>query len=82
MSIFEYNEEQHIRSEREHAYKSGRDDGMAESREEGCSAGLIEGETCFAKLLQTLAYEGREDDMRRAILDQAHRERLYREKQL
>lgn len=78
VSIFEYNEEQHIRSEREQAYKSGKDDGMAEGREEG----RIEGEARLVKLLQILENEGRDEDVRLAISDQAYREQLYREKQL
>ena len=70
MSIFEYNEEQHLRSEREQAYKSGRDEGIKE------------GETRFAQLLQMLADEGRDDDIRRVISDQVFREQLYKDKKL
>ena len=74
MSIFEYNEEQHLRSEREQAYKSGRDEGIRE--------GIKEGETRLAQLLQMLADEGRDNDIRRAISDQAFREQLYKDKKL
>ena len=62
VSIFEYNEEQHL--------KLGKEEGR------------MEGEARFAKLLQTLIDEGRNDDIHRAISDQAYREQLYREKQL
>ena len=74
MSIFEYNEEQHLRSEREQAYKSGRDEGIRE--------GIKEGETRLAQLLKMLADEGRDNDIRRAISDQAFREQLYKDKKL
>lgn len=74
MSIFEYNEEQHLRSEREQAYKSGRDEGIKE--------GIKEGETRLTKLLQMLAVEGRDDDIRHAISDQVFREQLYKDKKL
>lgn len=70
MSIFEYNEEQHLRSEREQAYKSGRDEGIKE------------GETRLTKLLQMLAVEGRDDDIRHAISDQVFREQLYKDNKI
>ena len=35
MSIFEYDEEKHLKNEREYAYKKGREEGKEEGREEG-----------------------------------------------
>ena len=63
MSIFEYNEEQHLKNEREQAYQNGHKDG--ESR--------------LANLLQILTDTGRSDDINRIITDQTYREQLYLE---
>ncbi len=90
MSIFEYDEERHLKSEREQAYHSGKNDGIEEGRKkgiaegikEGIKEGIREGEVRFAKLLQILSAEKREDDIRRAITDSAYREQLYQEKRL
>lgn len=86
MSIFEYDEEQHLKSEREQAYRSGKDEGIregiAEGREEGIKEGLRKGESRLAELLQILSAEGRDDDIRRTIADPVYRDQLYREKRL
>ena len=98
MSIYEYNEEQHLKSEREQAYRSGKIEGLeegkregleegkregiAEGRREGMKEGLRMGESRLAELLQILSAEGRDDDIRRAVSDQMCRERLYQEKRL
>ncbi len=86
MSIFEYDEEKHLKSEREQAYRTGKDEGIREGieegRMEGMKEGLRKGENRLAELLQILSAEGRDDDIRRAILDQTCREQLYREKHL
>ncbi len=90
MSIFEYDEEQHLKSEREQAYQNGKDEGIragrregiAEGRKEGIKEGLRKGENRLAELLQILSAEGRDDDIRRAIADQMYREQLYQEKHL
>ena len=39
MSIYEYNEEEHMRMERRDAYEDGVADGLAAGREEGLAAG-------------------------------------------
>ena len=78
MSIFEYNEEQHLKSEREQAYQNGRDDRVAIGRKEG----YREGESCFAHLLQILMDTGRSEDINRVITDQTYREQLYLENHL
>ena len=91
MSIFEYDEEQHLKSEREQAYQNGKDEGIREGRREGIEEGHIEGkkegikegihkgESRLVELLQLLSAEGRDDDIRRAISDQTYREQLYQE---
>ena len=43
MSIFEYNEEQHLKSEREQAYRSGKMEGIEEGKREGLEEGKREG---------------------------------------
>ncbi len=58
MSIFEYDEEKYLKSERE----VWRKEGIKEGREEGRS----EGEERFSKLLQLLMEAGRNEDMNRA----------------
>ena len=63
MSIFEYNEEQHLKSEREQAYQNG----------------YKEGESRLVHLLQILMDTGKGADMDRVITDQIYREQLYLE---
>lgn len=63
VSIFEYDEEKHMRSERELAYNNG----------------LQDGEQRLIKLQQLLLNSGRNDDLTRAINDKAYREQLYKE---
>ncbi|MDE6663750.1 MAG: hypothetical protein K2K46_10470 [Lachnospiraceae bacterium] len=67
MSIFEYDEEKHMKSEREWAYKNGH------------AKGLEEGEQRLIKLHQLLLNAGRNDDLLRAINDKDYREQLYRD---
>lgn len=78
MSIFEYDEEKHLKSEREQAYCSGKEDGMEEGRREG----LLEGEIRLERLLQILSAEGRKEEIHHVITDRTYREKLYRENQL
>lgn len=86
VSIFEYDEEKHLKNERELAYKNGEDagieKGIALGREEGLVLGREEGEKRFSKLLQILMKEGRSDDSSRVITDRSYREKLYREHNL
>lgn len=67
MSIFEYNEEQHMKSERNIW------------REEGRKEGRKEGEDSLAALLKILLDAGRIGDIDRALSDTIYREELYRE---
>ena len=41
MGLYEYNEEEHIRIEREDAREEGRSEGLAEGRAEGRSEGVL-----------------------------------------
>ena len=43
MSIYEYNEEEHMRMKRNNAYEDGVADGLAAGHEEGLAAGREEG---------------------------------------
>ena len=45
MSIYEYNEEEHMRMEREDAFEDGRQAGLKEGREVGFKEGLAQAET-------------------------------------
>ncbi|MDE7404011.1 MAG: hypothetical protein K2M81_02775 [Lachnospiraceae bacterium] len=78
VSIFEYDEEKHLKSERELAYKNGEDAGI----EKGIALGREEGEKRFSELLQILMKAERNDDLSRAISDQHYREQLYLENNL
>ncbi len=57
------------------ARKEGIELGLAEGRKEG----LVEGETRFARLADTLLDAGRIDDLKRASNDAAYRDMLFRE---
>ena len=70
VSIFEYDEEKHIKSEREIAYRKGNE------------AGREEGELRLLELMQILVNAGRTEDLNRIITDQKYREHLYLENHL
>ena len=70
MSIFEYNEEKHMKSEREEWHKIG--------LEEGRKAG----EQRLSQLIQALLHAGRTEDMHLALSNPEYREKLYRENNL
>lgn len=91
VSLFEYNEQQHIQMEREAAREDGRREGIEEGikegiREgirkgikEGMKEGIKEGESLFAKLTDRLIQDSRMDDLRKAVQDRGIREALYEE---
>ena len=70
VSIFEYDEEKHMKSEREWAYNNGLEDGER--------LGIEKGEQRLIKLHQFLLNAGRNDDLTRAINDKDYREQLYK----
>ena len=90
VSIFEYDEEKHMKSEREWAYNNGHEDGLAEGRKlgltEGRQLGLTEGkqlgEQRLIKLQQLLLESERNEDLKRILSDEAYREQLYQENNL
>lgn len=69
MSIFEYNEEKHMKSEREEWREIG--------REEGHTEGRIEGENRAIRLMQYLTDSDKTEELKRALTDQEYREQLY-----
>ena len=71
MSIFEYDEEKHMKSEREEWRSIG--------REEGRKEGIEEGQDKLARLLQTLIDDGRGEELGCVLSDHEYREKLYQE---
>ena len=75
MSIFEYDEEKHMKSEREEWREIGRQEGFREGHEEGHK----EGRNDLARILKNLMDSGKDDVIKRALFDQEYLEQLYRE---
>ena len=75
VSIFEYDEEKHIKSER----KEWREIGYREGREEGLAAGLEKGGDTLARLLQSLTAAGKTEEVNRVLLDSDYRKKLLEE---
>ena len=67
MSIFEYDEEKHLTSEREIW------------RQEGILEGRKEGESRLAKLLELMLQGNKKDSVEKALADAEYREKLYKE---
>ena len=63
MSIFEYDEEKHLKNEREFGYKNGRQEGE------------LRVNTLFLKLIES----GRNDEIEKAVKDKAYQEKLFKE---
>ena len=63
MSIFEYDEEKHLKNEREFGYKTGRQEGE------------LRVNTLFLKLIES----GRNDEIEKAVKDKAYQEKLFKE---
>ncbi len=75
MSIFEYDEEKHMKSEREEWREIGRTEGRIEGRTEGLQIGLDN----LSLLLNSLMNAGKSEEVQHALSDRAYREQLYRE---
>lgn len=79
VSIFEYNEEKHMKSEREEwreiGRAEGREEGLSIGREEGLKTGLDN----FSFMLKSLMETGKTEELQRALSDGTYREQLYRE---
>ncbi len=67
MSIFEYDEEKHIRNEKELSYQ------------EGHRIGVEEGEDRLNRLHKKLLDENRLDDLLRSVEDRAYQKKLFEE---
>ena len=75
MVLTEYDEQAHIKNEREIAKEEGRAEGRAEGKVEGRK----EGEDILARLIQALLAAGRTEDVARVVSDGQYREQLYKE---
>lgn len=71
MSIYEYDQEKHLRQEREASWEKGREVGKEEGREEGMK--LLD------NLYGLLAKSGRTDDFLRATKEPEYRDKLLQE---
>lgn len=75
VSIFEYNEEMHIKNEKEFSYQEGHKSGL----ELGIRQGIRQEKERITLLQKNLLYENRMEDLRRSIEDEEYREKLYTE---
>ncbi len=71
VSIFEYDEEKHMKSERKEWREIGREEGLKEGQVKGLNAGF--------DILKTLIDGGKTEELERALSDHAYREQLCRE---
>ena len=71
MSIFEYDEEKHLKNEREFGYQKGHEAGMRE--------GMQTGESRVNALILKLTEAGRESEIIKAATDKAYQEKLFKE---
>lgn len=80
VSIFEYDEEKHMRSERKEWREIGREEGRAEGLKEGHAEGLKEGRAKGVQagfdMLKTLMDEGNTEEIKRALSDSDYQEQL------
>ena len=71
MSIFEYDEEKHLKNEREFGYQKGHETGVRE--------GIQTGESRVNILNLKLTESGRESEIIKAATDKAYQEKLFKE---
>ena len=67
MSIFEYDEEKHLKNEREFGYQRGH------------AAGKLEGESRVNALILKLIESGRKDEIEKVVTDKEYQEKLFKE---
>lgn len=79
VSIFEYDEEKHMKSERKEWREIGRKEGIVVGRKEGIIVGQEEGRDNLASLLQSLTDAGKTMEVQRVLADKDYREQLCRE---
>ena len=86
VSIYEYNEEEHMRQEREASWEDGREEGRREGREEGREEGRREEREeereKMTRLIVVLLNAGRQQDLLRACGDRNYMRKMLREFQL
>ena len=75
MILTEYDEQAHIKSEKEISYEEGKAEGLKEGRQEGRE----EGEDALAKLIQRLQADARAEDVSKALSDKEYRKQLMQE---
>ena len=87
VSIYEYDEEKHMRQVREEGIEQGRQEGLALGKQEGFALGKQEelqrvleaGGTRLCRLGEVLINADRKDDLLRAIVNESCREQFYKE---
>ena len=91
MSIFEYDEEKHLKNEREFGYQRGHKAGMKKGREAGIREGMAAGHTAGMReglqtgesrvnaLILKLTEAGRESEIIKAATDKTYQEKLFKE---
>ena len=75
MILTEYDEQAHIKSEKEISYEEGKAEGLKAGREEGRE----EGEDALAKLIKCLQEDARIEDINKALSDKEYRKKLMQE---
>lgn len=87
VSIYEYDEEKHMRQVREEGIEQGRQEGLALGKQEGFALGKQEelqrvleaGGNRLCRLGEVLINADRKDDLLRAIVNESCREQFYKE---
>ena len=75
MSIFEYDEEKHMKSER----AEWREIGYREGHEDGLAKGTRTGGDNLASLLKSLMDDGKSEEVNRVLTDSDYRQKLLQE---
>lgn len=75
VSIFEYDEEKHMKSEREEWREIGREEGLTIGRKEGVKTGVNN----LSHLLKSLQDNGETEKLQRALSDNTYLKQLYQE---
>lgn len=75
MSIFEYDEEKHIRNEKELSYRMG----MEEGHKTGLEEGEKRGEDRLNRLHKKLLDENRMEELRKSVEDESYQKKLFEE---
>lgn len=75
MSIFEYDEEKHIRNEKELSYRMG----MEEGHRTGLEEGEKRGEDRLNRLHKKLLDENRIEELRKSVEDESYQKKLFEE---